>query len=62
MSVGDDSKNQDACVVYLRQSGLGVPDRECYLAERFKPQRDGYREYVGLVLKEAGWGGCGGVG
>ena len=33
-----------------------MPDRECYLAERFKPQRDGDREYVGLVLKEAWWG------
>jgi len=39
-----------------------LPDRDYYLAERFKPQRDGYREYVGLVLKEARWGGCGGVG
>ena len=33
-----------------------MPDRDYYLAERFKPQRDGYREYVGLVLKEAWWG------
>lgn len=55
VGVGDDAKNPDYYVASLRQSGLGLPDRDYYLAERFKAQRDRYRQYVGLMLQAAGW-------
>lgn len=55
VGVGDDSKNPDWHTVYLRQSGLGLPDREYDLAERFAEQKARYREYVAAVLTAGGW-------
>ncbi|MFL6862579.1 MAG: M13 family metallopeptidase [Allosphingosinicella sp.] len=35
--------------------GTGLPDRDYYLTDQFKKQRDAYRDYVGRTLKLIGW-------
>jgi putative endopeptidase len=53
--VSDDAKNPDKYTLYVSQSGLGLADREFYLKENFKPQKDRYQQYVGDVLRLVGW-------
>lgn len=54
-SVFDDQKDPERYALYLSQSGLGLPDREFYLRDGFKAQKERYRKYVGDVLRLAGW-------
>jgi putative endopeptidase len=35
--------------------GTGLPDRDYYLTDQFKKQRDAYRDYVGRTLKLIAW-------
>jgi len=53
--VGDDAKDPEKYTLYLSQSGTGLPDRELYLRENFKPQKDRYQTYVANMLKLIGW-------
>ena len=53
--IRDDAKNPDYYTVYLGQAGLGLPDREFYLQDRFKQQKDRYQQYVAQMLTLAGW-------
>jgi putative endopeptidase len=53
--VSDDAKQPDIYSLYLRQSGLGLGDREFYLDSKFKPQVERYRQYVAQLLEMAGW-------
>jgi putative endopeptidase len=53
--VSDDAKRPDVYALYLRQSGLGLGDRELYLDPKFKPQVERYQQYVGQMLSMAGW-------
>ncbi|HEX2831591.1 MAG TPA: M13-type metalloendopeptidase [Thermoanaerobaculia bacterium] len=53
--VSDDAKNPEQYALYLSQSGLGLPDREYYLRDNFKPQRERYQQYVADMLRLAGW-------
>jgi putative endopeptidase len=53
--VNDDAKQPDVYALYLRQSGLGLGDRDLYLDAKFKPQLDRYRQYVAQMLGMAGW-------
>jgi putative endopeptidase len=53
--VADDAKRPDVYALYLRQSGLGLGDRDLYLDAKFKPQRDRYLQYVERMLYMAGW-------
>jgi len=53
--VGDDAKNPDKYTLYLSQSGLGLADREFYLRDNFKPQKERYQKYVADVLRLIGW-------
>jgi putative endopeptidase len=55
LSVEPDPKQPDMNILYLYQSGLGLPEREYYLAETFKPQRDAYRAYVERTLTAIGY-------
>jgi putative endopeptidase len=52
--VGPDTANADLNVLYLDQSGLGLPDRDYYLNDQFKPQREAYRAYIQRVLTAIG--------
>ena len=53
--VSDDAKNPEQYALYMFQSGLGLPDREYYLQEKFQPQKERYQQYVADVLRLAGW-------
>jgi len=53
--VNDDQKNPDKYALYLSQSGIGLPDREYYLRDNFKPQKERYQKYVADMLRLAGW-------
>jgi putative endopeptidase len=54
-SVSDDAMNPDRYALYLSQSGLGLPDREFYLRENFKHQKDRYQQYVTDMLRLVEW-------
>ncbi|APW74274.1 M13 family peptidase [Sphingopyxis sp. MG] len=41
-----DSADPTTNVLWLGQSGLGLPDREYYLSDDFQAQRDAYRAYI----------------
>ena len=53
--VNDDAKQPDVYSLYLRQSGLGLGDRDLYLDSKFKPQVARYQQYVAQMLGMAGW-------
>jgi putative endopeptidase len=50
VSIGPDPKRPDMNVLYLDQSGLGLPDRDYYLTDGFKPQREAYLAYIQRTL------------
>ena len=54
-SVSDDAKNPEKYTLYLSQSGIGMPDREFYLRDNFKAQKERYQQYVADMLRHAGW-------
>jgi len=54
-SVGDDAKNPDKYALYFSQSGLGLADREFYLKDNYKPQKERYQKYVADMLRLIGW-------
>ncbi|MGZ8797901.1 MAG: M13 family metallopeptidase [Thermoanaerobaculia bacterium] len=53
--VSDDAKNPDKYTLYLSQSGIGLPDREFYLRDNLKPQKERYQKYVADMLRLIGW-------
>ena len=53
--VNDDARNPEVYEAYLSQSGLGLPNRDYYLEERFAPKLAAYRAYVEQMLTMAGW-------
>lgn len=53
--INDDAKQPDIYSLYLRQSGLGLGDRDLYLDAKFQPQVARYRQYVAQMLGMAGW-------
>ncbi|HJQ38270.1 MAG TPA: hypothetical protein VKB93_14125 [Thermoanaerobaculia bacterium] len=53
--VSDDAKNPDKYALYLSQGTLGLPDRDYYLKNNFKPQKERYQKYVADMLRMAGW-------
>jgi len=55
VGVSDDAKQPDTYALYLRQSGLGLGDRDLYLDPKFAPQVARYRQYVAQLLGMAGW-------
>ena len=54
-AVSDDSKHPEKYSLYLSQSGLGLPDREYYLRDNFKVQKERYQKYVTDMLKMIDW-------
>ncbi|GAB4516742.1 MAG: M13 family metallopeptidase [Amphiplicatus sp.] len=49
-----DSKQTDRYIVYLTQSGLGMPNRDYYLDEKFADKRAQYKDYIEQALTLAG--------
>ncbi|HET9680243.1 MAG TPA: M13-type metalloendopeptidase, partial [Gammaproteobacteria bacterium] len=55
--VGADAKNSDQYILYLYQSGLGLPDRDYYLsdAKKFQELRAAYQAHIEKMFRLAGW-------
>src|SRR4051794_18109141 len=53
--IDSDLKAPDRYAVYLNQSGLGLPDRDYYLAPDFASQRQAYATYATQLLTLLGW-------
>ena len=56
MSVQPDAKNSAVYALHLGQGGLGLPDRDYYLAEGFARQREQYQEHIAAQLRLLGDG------
>jgi putative endopeptidase len=52
--VGPDPANPTMNTLYLGTGGLGLPDRDYYLNDKFKKERDAYRAYVERTLALVG--------
>jgi putative endopeptidase len=52
--VGQDARQSDQYAFYLVQGGLGLPDRDYYLEERFARERERYREHLETMFTLAG--------
>jgi len=50
-----DAKTPDINTLYIGQAGLGLPDRDYYLTDGFKPQLTAYTAFVERALKMAGY-------
>lgn len=53
-----DSKKTDRYIVYLTQAGLGMPNRDYYLEDKFADKQAKYKEYIAQVLSLAGVDGA----
>lgn len=56
MGVQPDAKNSSVYALQLWQGGLGLPDRDYYLAEGFASQRTQYRDHIATQLRLLGDG------
>ena len=50
-----DLKDPSKYAFYLRQGGLGLPDRDYYLKPEFAKQKSAYQTYVTTLLKLVTW-------
>jgi len=51
--VGVDAKQPDRYIVYMGQSGLGLPNRDYYLDDKFADKSAKYKEYIAEVFSLA---------
>ena len=49
-----DPNNPAVNTAFVGTSGLGLPDRDYYLLDKYKPQRDAYRAYIERTLALTG--------
>ncbi|MCU6452668.1 M13 family metallopeptidase [Sphingomonas sp. A2-49] len=52
--VGQDAKNPEVYIVGVRQSGLGLPDRDYYLEAKNAKEKAGYEAHVAAMFTLAG--------
>lgn len=55
LAVMEDMKNASVNTLYVGIGGLGLPEREYYLADSFASQRAAYQAYVAQMLTLIGW-------
>ncbi|HEX4510665.1 MAG TPA: M13 family metallopeptidase, partial [Burkholderiaceae bacterium] len=55
VSIDLDLKDTGHYAIYLNQAGLGMPDRDYYLEERFAKERAAYLAYIQAQLALAHW-------
>ncbi len=55
LAIFDDAKSPMRYAVYAGQAGLGLPDRDYYLVDRFASQKAAYGAYATKLLTLAGW-------
>ncbi len=53
--VSTDDRDSDRNVLFVSQSGLGLPDRSYYLDDQFADARAGYVDYLTTLYELAGW-------
>jgi putative endopeptidase len=46
-----DPANPTMNIAFVGTSGMGLPDRDYYLLDKYKPQRDAYRAYIQRTLE-----------
>jgi putative endopeptidase len=49
-----DPANPAINIAFVGTSGMGLPDRDYYLLDKYKPQRDAYRAYIQRTLELTG--------
>ena len=49
-----DPNNPAIKILYVGTSGMGLPDRDYYLDDKYKPQREAYRAFIQRTLTLAG--------
>ena len=54
LQVIPDLDNPTINILAVGTSGMGLPDRDYYLLDKYKPQRDAYRAYVQRTLEMTG--------
>ena len=55
LDISPDAKDPNRYAVTIGQAGLGLPDRDYYLAAQFADKKSAYEAYVADILKMAGW-------
>lgn len=55
--VRPDAKKSDTYALHFSQGGLGLPDRDYYLAEGFAPQREEYQRHIAAFFRMLGENG-----
>jgi putative endopeptidase len=53
-SAAPDAKNSSVYAFYLSQGGLGLPDRDYYLTEKFAKQREAYVAHISRMFRLIG--------
>jgi putative endopeptidase len=48
--IGPDPAQPDVNTLYVGTAGMGLPDRDYYLLDKYKKQRDSYRAYIERTL------------
>ena len=54
-AVSEDDKNPTRHALFISQARLGLPDRDYYLKDVFKPKKDKYREHIARMLGLVDW-------
>ena len=54
LGVLPDPANPTMNIAFVGTSGMGLPDRDYYLLDKYKPQRDAYRAYIQRSLELTG--------
>ena len=54
-----DPANPTMNIAFVGSGGMGLPDRDYYLLDKFKPQRDAYRAYIAADARADGDAECG---
>jgi putative endopeptidase len=55
LDISPDAKDPNRYSVTIGQAGLGLPDRNYYLADQFADKKTAYEAYVADLLRMAGW-------
>ena len=59
--VSQDEKNPEQYIIHVSQGGLGLPDRDYYLKDRFKDVRAAYTPHIARMFRLAGLPGADGA-
>jgi putative endopeptidase len=55
VEVRPDLRNSGIYTLYLSQASLGLPNRDYYINEEFREQRELYKSYIERILSLIGW-------